>query len=59
MNQKNIFHLHPNQNFWECEVNGKQPKSHITPITIIQNCMKNKQKHLLPEVSNGQVFYCE
>ena len=26
MNQKNVYHLHPNRNFWEFVVNGKQPQ---------------------------------
>ena len=25
MNRKNVYHLHPNRNFWEFVVNGKQP----------------------------------
>ena len=35
MNQKNVYHLHPNRNFWEFVVNGKQPQCYgDLPIKI-------------------------
>ena len=35
INQKNVHHLHPNRNFWELVVNGKQPQCYgDLPIKI-------------------------
>ena len=38
-NQKNVYHLHPNRNFQEFVVNGKQPLFQLIPDTFEVGCL--------------------